>query len=448
MSRLHTCLATLLGLVPCTGFENSEASSTTQGDEVDNSQEPDTSGSAQGCQQTSETPNSLRHEIDKYRHGPYSGPVSAALATARRHHWDKEVNPVTFRSMDAYFETRIVHASRPRTLPYKLMPLDMQVNFEDATLDLEGALVRTHTNALLVIKNGYIVYERHLNGGTEQDRYAGWSVSKSVTSLLFGMARDRGYFKNLSDPIELYLPELKGSAFEGASLEDLLRMRAGTSYKERRSEGPGDLARLSMQSAFTNRSNFTDFGELGLTKAHPPGEMFNYSTLSTGLLAKAIERETGFSLPVLTEYWLWRPAGMEHSAYWLMDLNGPEAMALAGGGFNASLRDFGRLGLLVLNQGRAGCQIVSEDWVRVSTSSIGDEAVIPGTNRRYGYHWWKREDSPVIEARGIFGQFISIDPQTQTVIVQMSHWPSAGSRVITKDSSIFLEAIRAAVSKE
>lgn len=376
----------------------------------------------------------------------HTGPASAALVQARQHQWDPQVNAVSFRSLDAFFETRSVRAGQTRALPYNIRALTPEVDFGDEKLSFQEALIRTYTNAILVLQDGEIVFEQYLNAGNASDRYVGWSISKSLTSVLFGMARDRGFFTDLKEPIESVLPELVGTPFEGATFEDLLRMRAGTSYRERRAEGLSDLALLSNQSTITNRMNFTNFSTLELQRESPPGTRFNYSTLTTGILAQAIERKTGHSLPVLTEHWLWKPAGMEHDAYWIMDLDGPNGVALAGGGFNASVRDFGRLGLLMLNGGVASRRLLSREWVEQSTAQIGDEPAIPNTDRRYGYHWWRSEGSAVFEAIGIYGQFISIDPKTRSVIVKMSHWPAAGGRSLMQESRLLLSAIRDSLS--
>lgn len=375
--------------------------------------------------------------------------ASEALAEARRHSDDAEINAVTFRSMDSFYPTEWVSPGKKSwKLKSNIIELSPDVNVGPETLTFEQALDRTYTNALVVIKDGEVVYERYRNGGGEADQFMSWSIAKSVTSMLFGAALDRGKIENINDPVEKYLPSLAGTAYEGVSLRDLLMMRDGTSYMEQGPGGASDLEPIRERAMHLNNRRFTDIADIGFTKKAAPGEVFNYSTLTSTILGRVVEEATGMSLAQATESYLWRPAGMESPAFWLLDGEPPVGQAVGGGAFNATARDFARLGLIMLNDGRAGrTKILSPEWVEESTVYQGSTPVIPGAPRGYQYQWWTMLGTELFEAIGIYGQFLSVDPATNTVIVKMSHWPEKGGRQYNMDTIALFRAIRAEISE-
>lgn len=381
--------------------------------------------------------------------GTASAQPLTPLAEARAHVGDADINVVTFRAMDAFFPSAPVAAGRTAKLPERRRSLSPEVRFADGAMPFETALDRTYTNALLVLRDGALVDERYRNGSGPESRFTSWSVAKSITSILIGIALDKGMIANVTEQADKYVPELKGTSFEGATIEDLLTMRDGTSYTEQVPGGESTLDRIKRRSSYANFTGFSDVTGLGLTRIHPPGTHFNYSTLTSSLLARAVEGASGMTLAAFTEKYLWRPAGMEASAYWQLDRPAPDGLALGGSGFNATLRDFGRIGQLMLDGGRAnGKQIVSKVWVEKSTQHFGGGSVLPGAPRGYGYQWWTTLGTYRFEAIGIHGQFVSVDPATRTVIVKLSHWPEKGGQQLTIETLALLDAVRSAVSAE
>lgn len=375
--------------------------------------------------------------------GAASAAPSAALVTAREQIADAKISAVTFRTMDAFFPTENVEAGKAARLPVKLATHPGPVTMGDASLAFDDALVRNYTNALLVIRDGKIEDERYLNGASASDRFMSWSVAKSIVSILMGIAVDRGLI-DIRDPVEKYLPDLKGTAYEGATVEQLLLMRDGTSYTEDASDGQSTLELIRARAMHRNEMRFADIADLGLTRVVPPGERFHYSTLTSTILGRVVESATGKTLAQFTEEALWKPAGMEAPAYWLLDGDLPEGRALGGGGFNATLRDYGRIGLLMLNEGKAtnGRRIVSKEWVRASTRYPGTQPVIPQAPRGYQFQWWTMLGTERFDAIGVHGQFVSIDPATNTVIVKLSFWPERGGKQYNLDTLALLEALR------
>lgn len=372
-----------------------------------------------------------------------SAAPSAALVTAREQVANPKINAVTFRTMDAFFPVEAVGAAKAARLPVKLAPHAGPVKMGDAALGVDEALIRTYTNALLVIRDGRIEDERYLNGASADDRFMSWSVAKSIVSILVGVAVDRGKI-DISHPVEKYLPQLRGTAYEGVTIEQLLRMRDGTSYTEDAHGGESTLELIRARSMHRNEMRFGNIADLGLTRVAPPGEKFHYSTLTSTILGYVVEAAMGRTLAQFTEEALWKPAGMEAPGYWLLDGELPEGRALGGGGFNATLRDYGRIGLIMLNDGVAtnGRRIVSKEWVRVSTRYTGEKPVIPQAPRGYQFQWWTFLGTERFDAIGVHGQFLSIDPATNTVIVKLSFWPERGGMQYNLDTLALLEALR------
>lgn len=364
---------------------------------------------------------------------------------ARRNVEDYSISSVSFRSIDDFFEIEPVATSQVLAAPIEtaLAPLSVSVELGGKTMDLTQALKYTDTNALLVIKDGKVVYEEYRNGSDQDSRFVSWSMAKSITSILFGIALSEGKIQSIEDPIEQYLPELQGTVFEGVSLKNMLMQRAGTDYKEWSLFGSTDVDQLVEQSLFTGEKRFTDIQALKLKRKTEAGEKFNYSTLNSTLLGRVIEAATGMSLAQYTQQKLWIPAGMQDSAYWMLDGKPGDGKAFAGGGFNATLRDYARIGLMMLNNGFInGKQIVPQTWVKQSTQYLSDEPVIKGAPRGYQYQWWTFLDSNIFEAVGIRGQYISVDPDTNTVIVKLSYWPKRGGGSYARQNHQLLTAIR------
>lgn len=350
---------------------------------------------------------------------------------ARRNVENPNISPVAFRAMDAFFPTETVnHGHKISPLPESpqdTLTLDTEIDLGDGPITLSQALADSHTNALVILKNGQIVFETYFNESNSDSRFIGWSMSKSILSLLTGIALEEGSIKSLDDTAQTYWAALSSTPYADATIRNLLEMRAGVDYKERSLFGTPDVDTLTQQSLFSGEKRFTDISTLDLASTGNPGETFNYSTLTACILGRVIEEATQTSLAKYTSEKLWKPAGMQANAYWLLD--GPEGtgQAFGAGGLNATARDYARIGQMVLNNGKLnGTQIVSPEWINESTHYQGTEPVIPHTPRGYGYQWWTFIDTEIVEAVGIHGQFISIDRDSNIVIVKLSHWPKRG----------------------
>jgi len=361
----------------------------------------------------------------------------------RRAMLDPDVNTLTFRNMDQLFTTRVVGRSgQVWSLPRTDRPLAFDYAFEGARYTPEQFLERTQTNALLVMKDGRIVSEIYRNGAGPATRFMAFSMTKSITSLLIGVALEEKRIQSLDDPVTRYLPELEGGGYKGVTIRQVLQMRSGVDYEERYDFGnPGVAARNHEQALVRNVVRFADVAR-ELPRAHAPGETWAYKTIDTAVLGWLLERVIGGStVAAYTAQKLWEPLGAEADGYYIMDGEPGVGREFSGAGFNATLRDFARLGQMVLDGGTAnGRRIVSQEWIRESTTPTPLRAGERGPG--YGYQWWMLVKPGAFEARGLQGQFIFVDPATRTVIVKLSYFPPGESRS-DAETNAFLAAAAA-----
>ncbi|MEJ2410835.1 MAG: serine hydrolase [Novosphingobium sp.] len=367
--------------------------------------------------------------------------VPTAVQILRWHMLDPDVNALTFRSMDRLFTIREVPRSGPVWhIPHEDHTLDFTYNYDGKTYKASDFLERTYTNALLVIKNGKIVSEIYRNNSTPDSRFIGWSMTKSITSLLVGCALAEGRIKSLEDPITAYLPELKNGGYNGVTIRQIMQMRSGVDYEERYDFAhPGIAATNHINALVKNVARFADAART-VKRAHEPGTVFQYKTIDTAVLGWLIERVSGGS--TIASYMaqrLWEPLGAEADGFFIMD--GPPGVGreFNGAGFNATLRDFGRIGLMMLNNGKAnGHQIVSPEWVAESTRPTDPAEAGP---MGYGMQWWTLGNGSY-SAIGLQGQYIFVDPKSQTVVVKLSYFPP-GNETAHDETLAFLKAAAA-----
>ena len=368
--------------------------------------------------------------------------VPVAVQILRWHMLDNDVSSLAFRSMDTLFTTRTVPHSGPVwTLPHDDHALDVGYSWQGQRYTAQQFLERTYTNALLVIKDGRVVNELYRNATNERSRFIGWSMTKSVTAVLMGCAMAEGRIDSLDTPISRYLPELNGGGYEGVSIRHVMQMRSGVDYEERYDfEHPGRAASNHIAALVKNVARFADVART-LPRLHEPGSVFQYKTIDTAVLGWLVERVTQGSVAAYTARCLWEPLGAEADAFYIMD--GPPGLGreFSGAGFNATLRDFGRIGQMVLDGGIAnGRRIVSADWIRQSTQPTG-----PEDNQRggYGLQWWTLANTDAFAAIGLQGQYLYIDPSTRTVVVKLSYFPPGDNSALDGETQAFLGAVSA-----
>ncbi|MDH3376776.1 MAG: beta-lactamase family protein [Gammaproteobacteria bacterium] len=313
-------------------------------------------------------------------------------------------------------------------------------------------LVDSYTDGFVVLHEGVIVYEKYMNGMTERTQHLSQSMAKSVTSCVAGILVGRG----LLDPETLvtdYLPELSETAWDGALLRHVLDMTSGVQFDENYEALDSDIARTDVASGWKIAADDKPAPScvweqiLGLVKlecAH--GDRFRYRSIETDVLANCMERVTGWRLAELVGRELWAPLGCEESAYFTVDTAG---YALADGGFNATLRDYARVGQMLLDGGVGNDRrIVPQEWLddtlACDPSKFDQDyrAIFP--NGAYRNQFWIEDYARrVIMARGVFGQLIYVDPHHDMVAVKLSSWPEFRSPPRAIECGAALHAIAA-----
>lgn len=392
-----------------------------------------------GCSQSSEPPPKSEEREAR------SFPLTPAVIAMRWQLLNPDVNSFIFREMDKIFETREVSNSGDEwDLPKgtaMAMPAD---TFGGGNYDYAQFAERTFTNALLVIRDGKIVFEDYRNRMEEDDRHLAFSMSKTITSLLVGIAAQQGKIASLDDPATKYVPQLRGTGYDGATIRQILQMRSGVDYQERYDFGanPSFAGKLHEQAIVLNKMRFAD-GALETKRANQPGSTFNYSTLDTMVLGWILEEATGQKLEDFTQANLWGPLGAEEDGYWLADGPPGNGRALNGMGFNATLRDFGRLGQLMLNDGMRGdTRVIPEGWMKQATAMLPTGAPAGQGFPGYGYQIWQVDDEPgAYAAVGLAGQFIYVSPATKTVIVKLSYYPPVPPADVDGEVIAYFKAI-------
>jgi CubicO group peptidase (beta-lactamase class C family) len=322
------------------------------------------------------------------------------------------------------------------------VPLDFSYEFDGKNIPAADFAERTYTNALIIIKDDMIIFERYFNQTNEDTHFLSMSVAKSITSILVGMAIADGAIASVNDLIVKYIPELKDSGYADVTIRDALTMRSGCNWDERYDFNKvTPMSELHNGAIVENRIRFTS-PALTLKSIHPPGKQFNYSTVETGVLGWVLERAVGKPLEAyMAERW-WQRAGMQSYGFWVADGKPGVGKVVNGMGFNAVLRDYARIGLMMLHNGKAkGQQLLPRAWISESTlPDESNEPISPGAPFGYQYQWWTLTDSDAYIAIGLQGQYIYVDPATNTVVVKLSFFPPGEQRA-ENETVAFLHAV-------
>lgn len=318
--------------------------------------------------------------------------------------WTPKQQVASYRNIDKIFPTRVI-AKGGNILELPEKPEDLsQVTFDagDENWNVERYFDAKNVAGLLVIKDGNIVYERYGLGNDENSLWISWSVAKSVTSMLIGAAIADGYITSVDDKVTDYLPLLKNSPYEQTTIRNLLQMSSGVEWDEDYADTNADI----------NQAPFDTLGLYGYLRNQPrvaaPGEKFNYNTAETNIAGDLLRSAIGNNLSTYLAEKIWKPFGMGADANWM--LSQPGGGEQGGCCINATLRDYGRLGLFALKNGQLadGSRVLPENWMSDST----DPAASWGG---YGYFWWLLPEGNY-QGIGIFGQAIFVSPKENVVV--------------------------------
>lgn len=290
-------------------------------------------------------------------------------------------------------------------------------------LTIDDYMNRQRVMALLVIKDGVIQVERYQYERHAQHRFLSNSMAKTITAMAVGLALREGRIQSLDDRADRYAPSLAGTLYGETTVRNLLRMASGAKFEERY-DGKDDLARYGM-AAF--RGGAAEGARVITERLHPQGQFFNYASAETDMLALVMQGATGQTLSSYLETRLWQPMGAETSGLWRAGANGLER---AGGNFNATARDYARLGVLLANDGQRPDRpdlgdILPRDFLLEATDwKQHPQAFAPRKATPYygyGYQVWT---FPGQQRRfallGVYGQAIYVDPAQKLVMVHLA----------------------------
>ena len=334
--------------------------------------------------------------------------------------FDEDKIVENFRSVAEFWPTRsLTQAKVPYVYNYG-DPLNVPSSFayNDQKLGTRQFLKDSWTTGLIVIQNDEIALEDYYLGNSAVTQNISWSMAKSFISALIGIAVNDGHIKSIEQSVDAYATSLEGSGYEGVSIKNVLQMSSGVAFNEDYGDFYSDINRWGRDFSLGNSQ---DAFAATLKNDIEPGTVNHYVSINTHVLGMVLTQATGRSITDYMQEKLYNPMGMEHDGLWIIDGQGME-MAL--GGLNLTLRDFAKLGSLYLHDGTFnGQQIVPASWV-ADSRTMDQPHLLPGNDFGYGYQWWMvGGDSGEFMAMGVYGQYIYINPETNTVIVKNSANP-------------------------
>ncbi len=345
-----------------------------------------------------------------------------------------ETQAAAFRGQDQVWPVRAIRRGAvARPLPQHARSLaDLTFEAAGARLSVGDYMDRRHTAGLLLLKHGEVALERYGMGAGSQSLWTSFATAIAITSTLVGAALHDGAIDSLDDDCDLYLPGLLGSAYEGVTIRNLLRMCSGVAWREENiGNGRSDIGRLGRAMASLRPGSILDLA-CTLPRVHTPGAVFNYSTVDSCVLGALVAAASGRPLADYCAETIWDPAGMEADGHWQLECEG--GLELGGLGVSACLRDVGRFGQLVLEDGEAfsGRRVLPPGWRDLAgqpdSAATAFGCLMPGSPAGYGYHWWAVPPLPggvnngAFSANGAFGQRILVNPAEQVVVAIQSAW--------------------------
>jgi CubicO group peptidase (beta-lactamase class C family) len=359
--------------------------------------------------------------------------------------------PASYRHTDQLFATRpFKRGPSVYPLPAANRPLAaVHYRFAGKVLGLDDFITRNRIGGLLVLKDGQVQLERYALGNDDTSRWTSFSVGKSIVSTLVGAAVKDGAIASIEDPVTRYLPQLRGSAYDGASVRNLLQMSSGVKWNEDYRQRGSDIGTLLNCVAAKQAGCIIGFMSK-LPRAAPPGTLFNYNSGETHLLGMVVSAATHKTLSDYLSEKIWSRFGMQSDGYWALE--SPGGAEMAAGSLAMTLRDYGRFGEFIRTGGIAGGEpILPAGWIaeatqpRADSQQVGFGKLEPGDPDGYGYLWWVLPHQPphsgAFQAEGIFGQYIYINPRAHLVIVVWSAWPEAWVDAKDAETEAFLGGV-------
>ncbi len=343
--------------------------------------------------------------------------------------FDADKIVTNFSNMDAAFLHHDLTLGDPDPWEEDIQALPEMVVVAGQEMALTDVLDELDTTALVVIRDGKLIHESYYKDTQRNDLRISWSVAKSFMSGLYGQAIEDGLM-DISKPIETYLPQLKDTAYEGATVANILNMASGVKFDENYMDPKSDIN--DMGRVLGLGGSMDQYTETLTERQADPGTVWQYVSIDTHVAAMALRKVTGKTLHQMWEETYGQTLGMGKAPYYLTD---GKDVAFALGGLNLRTRDYAKFGQLFLQGGEwKGEQIVPADWVKDSTINHAPN-IHPVRGSGYGYQWWvpMPQEGPSkgdFFAVGIYGQYIYVNPAAGIVIAK-----NAADREFTQPQS-------------
>lgn len=362
---------------------------------------------------------SFRDGIGRRAAGPmmwaYTGPLGNFPRADRQTMWRNHIVD-SYSRLDEILPARFSRRS-DSPLPWRRAPREPDIAYLGAPvpgpgrLGLSDYMDRNPATGLVVAQDGVIHLERYQYGRSDAQRMTSFSMAKTVIAMLIGVAVAEGRIGSLDTPAEAYAPILRGLEYGATPLRHLLTMSSGVQYENFGPESVSFGRGTTGQDGPGGRAALAPFNR----RIAAPGAHWNYASTETYVLAMVLRAAVGMPIAGYFAERIWRPIGAEADASWLIDRSGLEIGYI---GFQATLRDYARLGTLMARGGRLGPQaLIPHEWVREMTRMH----VSPGRTRRpfgYGFQTWVLpENDGSFAFLGLGGQAIFVHPPSQLVMV-------------------------------
>ena len=385
----------------------------------------------------------------------------------------EEADQVTIRNMQTPAHSHWAHRYMRRLVPSAnvwrgegpVMPLPSaateigEIKFAGAAereLSIGQLVDEGYTDGMVVLHRGRLVYEHYAHDVDPHEPHTLMSVTKSVASAVIGILIERGALSP-DDLLTDLIPEVKGSAYEGACLRHLLDMTIGLDYNEDYADPESDIAKFSVALGWdVPREGVPDNTRDYIVTMRPEGghgERMHYVSTNTHLLGWIVERVSGSDFATLLSHEIWQPMGAEFDAYLLLDrLGAPQT----GGGLSVTTRDLARFGQLHLDDGVANArQIVPRGWIEDFRENGDPQLWDRGSfaellpRCHYRSKWYTDREDPhrAYFGFGVHGQFLYVDPTARVVIAKHSSHPVAVDPAFVGDHRLGFRAIAHALGE-
>jgi len=326
----------------------------------------------------------------------------------------------TFSSFEANFPSRPIAAPKAVSRLQRAQEPEFRYNWNGRDLTVEDYLNRQPVTGFLIARDDTILLERYQYARTDRQRMTSFSMAKTITALLVGLAARDGAIKSIGQPAQDYAQELAGTEYGKTPIKALLQMSSGVAFREEYTDASSDIATLSratlMQEAGGSPAVLRRFNN----RVVGPDLRWSYASAETSVLGLVIAGATRRTVSDFAREKLWEPLGAEAAASWVIDAAGREVTYAY---FNATLRDWARLGLMMAHDGTwGGKEIVPRAWLLAGTTIAPSDPHLRFSRSYwagYGYQTWLIPGANRgFALQGYRGQFVLVDPTTKVVLVQ------------------------------